>query len=128
MKISTEASRHANFVSVTPSHLPMPRPFAVAARCLSLLPLLFILALWARTPWRTDFLGYSTRNRAVGMLSSNGLLRFEYFDYPFDKPGAAVEVRPADPAGSWDAEKRALGGGLGRLNIGARRIAYDTSP
>src|SRR5438105_1648016 len=85
---------------------------------------LFFAVLWARTPWRTDFLGYSTRTRAVGLLSSNGIVRMEYFEYPFDHPGVALESRTADPPNSWDGELRQLSGMLGGLKIGKRSVTY----
>jgi hypothetical protein len=96
---------------------------------ISLLPLLLVLSLWARTPWRTDYLGYYFPTRAVGLLSGPGVMRLEFFwDYQFDKSGFNPETRDADSRASWRGELGSLQGPLAPLTIATRKVTYYYQP
>ena len=96
---------------------------------LSLFACLALTALWARSYRTAQFLGWSDRYSFVGVLSMQGLLRFEYATYPADKLGWSYVTDPtprgASP-GLWgEIAARDRDGRLRGLGIAWSRVDYN---
>lgn len=97
------------------------RTAVTAAAMLSLALCAATVAVWVRSHWAAQYVGWSDATQFDGVLSMNGLLRLERGTYPGSKTGWSYVSYPVpDRHGLWpelDARDR-RGGALKRIGFG----------
>jgi hypothetical protein len=83
-----------------------------------------MIALWVRSYFATDFVGWSGPGRWYGAISTGGLLRLERGGYDLGSRGWACFAQPPWALGVWH-EAHSAGGGFSRFGFAFRRIDYS---
>jgi hypothetical protein len=123
--------RLANQVTSTASNSDdmkrIARTILLIASLGSLLCCVLIVAIWARSHWAAQYVGWSDPTQWNGALSMQGLLRLEHGTYAAEHLGWSYVTYPvADRTGLWpELESRdRRGGPLKRYGFGTSVIDY----
>ena len=82
-----------------------------------------MIALWVRSYFATDFVGWSGPGRWYGAISTDGLLRLERGGYELGSRGWAYFAQPRWARGVWH-EAHSGGGRFSGLGFAIRKIDY----
>jgi hypothetical protein len=99
-----------------------------ALTALSLILLAATVALWVRSYWQAQYLGWSDGSQFYGGLSVAGLLRLEHGTYGDSSPGFSYVTYPhKGRSGLWSelGARDRRGGPLKRIGFGSSKIDYD---
>ena len=109
---------------------PLRNPLLNLLTAHMLLMCVVLSALWVRSYWVSQFVGWSDASRFVGALSMGGLVRLEHGTYPAESRGwSRASYATPDAPGLW-GEARARdrrGGWLKWVGLAYARVQYDAA-